>query len=213
MNSDLSSSHNDEHTTAATPDLSHHGWQSRYDQGKTGWDRGEPNDILLAWLATGALAPCRVLIPGCGRGHEVIKLAQLGFEVTAVDFAPSAVAHVKEQLERQGLKATVVHSDIFEIEPSHRFDAIYEQTCLCALSPTNWERYEARLADWLQPQGKLFALFMQSGKTNEPPYSCEIDSMKRLFSTERWHWLTEPTPLMHPSGMQELATILQRFLP
>ena len=29
------------------------------------------------------------------------------------------------------------------------FNAVYEQTCLCALDPDDWQAYETRLARWL----------------------------------------------------------------
>ncbi|MFN3194119.1 MAG: hypothetical protein ACE361_26660 [Aureliella sp.] len=51
------------------PDLSAAGWQQRYDDKQTGWDRGEPNPALLKWLESNALPPGRVFVPGCGRGH------------------------------------------------------------------------------------------------------------------------------------------------
>ena len=71
--------------------LSSADWQERYDIGKTGWDRGEPNPMLAHWLHSGELQPCQVLVPGCGRGHEVIALAEAKFDVTAIDFADTAV--------------------------------------------------------------------------------------------------------------------------
>jgi hypothetical protein len=70
-------------------------WQARYDQGQTGWDRGGASPTLLRWLAAGDLRPCRILVPGCGRGHEVVALAKAGFDVTGVDFAPAAVETVR----------------------------------------------------------------------------------------------------------------------
>lgn len=73
-------------------------WQARYDQEQTGWDRGNASPTLLRWLAAGDLRPCRILVPGCGRGHEVVALAKAGFDVTGVDFVPAAVAAVQSRL-------------------------------------------------------------------------------------------------------------------
>jgi len=39
------------------------------------------------------------------------------------------------------------------------FDAIYEQTCLCALYPDRWRQYADQLHRWLAPGGRLYALF------------------------------------------------------
>ena len=187
--------------------LSRTDWQARYDQGKTGWDRGQASPMLRQWLDSGTLQPCSILVPGCGRGHEVVALAESGFQVTAVDFADSAINSVHEQLARLGLQATIIQADVFMFQPAHRFDAIYEQTCLCAIDPGRWSDYEQRLSQWLLPQGRLFALFMQSDALQGPPFSCSLGAMQKLFS-HRWQWHTEPQRVDHPTGMHELACVL-----
>jgi len=54
-------------------------WDARFQSGETPWDRGDASPQLAAWLAAGTLAPCRILVPGCGSGHEVALLASAGF--------------------------------------------------------------------------------------------------------------------------------------
>ena len=56
-------------------------WEERYLSGRTAWDRGGVSPALRHWLASGALRAGRVLVPGCGRGHEVAALAREGFQV------------------------------------------------------------------------------------------------------------------------------------
>jgi methyl halide transferase len=210
MPKDLPESASEDNQTNANLDLTPSGWQARYEQGKTGWDRGRPNSILDYWLASKKLLPGRVLIPGCGRGHEVIRLAEEGFDVTALDFAPAAIRHLNQVLARRGLIANVIQADVLEYESEKSFDVIYEQTCLCALSPAHWLRYESKLHQWLKPNGQLLALFMQSGKRNEPPYSCELVEMQQLFPSSRWHWTGEPVRVDHPTGLHEVACCLSK---
>ena len=112
-------------------------WEQRFASGHTPWDRGEANPQLVAWLAAGALKPCRILIPGCGSGYEAAALAKAGFDVTALDYAPIAIERTRKLLDAQGLKAAVVEADALAWQPDRPFDAIYEQTCLCALYPTS----------------------------------------------------------------------------
>ena len=45
-------------------------WESRYQAGTTGWDRGKTSGNLLDWLESGNLTPCRILVPGCGNGSR-----------------------------------------------------------------------------------------------------------------------------------------------
>ena len=183
-------------------------WEGKYHRNETGWDRGSASPALATWLDE--LPPCRILIPGCGRGHEVIELARLGFEVTGIDIATPAIEHLKSELEREGLTATLIHADLFKTELPP-FDAIYEQTCLCAMPPARWPVYEQWLFNHLKPGGKLLALFMQTGTEGGPPFHCDIDEMRGIFLPERWRWpdsLGDAVP--HPSGRHEIACHLIR---
>lgn len=186
-------------------------WEARYQAGTTGWDRGGISPILTRWLDGGTLTPCRILVPGAGRGHEAVELARLGFDVTAVDIAPSAVRSLLRALKDQGLSAEVIEADILHWQPAEPAAAIYEQTCLCALDPTHWQDYADRLARWLEPGGRLFAAFMQTHKAGGPPYHCDPGDMRRLFVDDLWQWPDEPLrEVPHPNGLYELAVVLTR---
>lgn len=188
-------------------------WQQRYEAGNTGWDRGGPNPQLMTWLETEALAPCRVVVPGCGHGHEVVELAARGFEVTAIDIAATPTEHLKRVFETRDESAEIVVADALQYQPARPFDAIYEQTFLCAIAPELRARYVQQLAVWLKPGGQLFALFMQCADLGHPgpPFHCRLDEMQSLFSAPTWHWpATAPQRVDHPSGLHELATIIAR---
>jgi SAM-dependent methyltransferase len=193
-------------------------WDQRFAEGNTPWDRGAANPQLGLWLATRALEPCRILIPGCGAGYEAATLAAAGFEVTALDYSPEAVARTRKRLDAGGLKATIVEADALVWRPEKPFDAIYEQTCLCALYPDQWHAYADQLHRWLKPGGRLFALFVQflrpgaaDGQIQGPPYHCDINAMRALLPEPLWQWPKPPYPrTSHPAGLAELAVILPR---
>jgi SAM-dependent methyltransferase len=192
-------------------------WEQRFAAGETPWDRGEANPQLATWLAAGALQPGRILVPGCGSGYEVAALAKAGFEVTALDYASLAIGRTRKRLEGAGLKATLVEADALSWQPPRAFDAVYEQTCLCALYPDHWRDYADQLHRWLQPGGRLFALFVQwlrpeaaEGAVVGPPYHCDINAMRALFPQSRWSWPKPPYPrTTHPRGLAELAVVLE----
>ena len=193
-------------------------WDQRFAEGNTPWDRGESNPQLHAWLKAGALQPCRILIPGCGAGYEAATLAAAGFEVTALDYSPEAIARTRKLLDAQGLQATVIEADALSWQPGRPFDAVYEQTCLCALYPDQWRTYADQLYRWHRPGGTLFALFVQflrpdaaQGQIQGPPYHCDIHAMRALFPDPLWSWPKPPYPrTSHPRGLAELAVILAR---
>jgi len=193
-------------------------WQERFQASNTPWDRGAVNPQLDAWLASGALKPCRILVPGCGSGYEVAALASRDFDVTGLDYAPVAIERTRAQLAAAKQTATLVEADALAWQPALPFDAVYEQTCLCALYPDDWRGYADQLHDWIRPGGRLFALFAQllrpgaaEGAIQGPPYHCDINAMRALFPEPLWAWPKPPYPrTSHPLGLAELAAILER---
>jgi len=194
-------------------------WQTRFESGQTPWDRGQAHPQLKTWLSQGLLeAGERVVVPGCGSGHEVEWLAQAGIAVLGLDYAPAAVTSVRDRLAQAGLNAEVELADVLAWSPQQPLAQVYEQTCLCALHPDHWRAYADQLYAWLRPQGRLLALFMQAprdssaqGRIEGPPYHCDINAMRALFPAQRWDWPAPPyaaTP--HERGWHELAVVLTR---
>ena len=186
-------------------------WDARYQESHTPWDRGTSSPALLNWLDSGELAPCEILIPGCGRGHEVVELAKRGFDVTAIDLSTTAIEELKQTLDQAELQATLVASDFFQWQPNQKFAAIYEQTSLCALPPAQWPAYVQLLDHWLIDKGDLFALFMQTGKDGGPPWHCDLVTMQRLFKSPHWTWLSDQNQFVdHPSGLREMVAHIRK---
>ena len=154
------------------------------------------------------MAPCRILFPGAGRSLEPAALAASGFDVTVVDVAASAVA---VQQERLGARGRAIEADLLAWQADAPFDAIYDQTCLCALPPATWPAYAARLAAWLRPGGRFFVLLMQTGHEGGPPFDCPLPAMRALFDAAHWTWpATLPAPVPHGLGYPEQPAVLLR---
>ena len=68
-------------------------WESHYESNDLGWDLGQVAPPFVKLWQDKKLPLGKVLVPGCGRGHEVIFLADKGCEVTAVDFSQGAVTY------------------------------------------------------------------------------------------------------------------------
>jgi SAM-dependent methyltransferase len=194
-------------------------WQERFATRQTGWDRGAPGPQLVQWLDSGALQACRIVVPGCGAGWEVAELARRGFEVTALDYADAAVHKTQALLHQQGLRAEVLQADVLQFDPGGQFDAVYGQTCLCALHPDHWSAYAHNLHRWLAPGAKLWGLFMQmvrpaateEGRIQGPPYHCDINAVRALFTGRDWVWPAPPyIKVPHPQLSHELALVLTR---
>src|SRR6185436_510590 len=69
-------------------------WESRYRSGDMPWEKGAAHPALIAFLKSNPVHG-RVLVPGCGLGHDVRALAATADEVVGLDLAPSAVRVAK----------------------------------------------------------------------------------------------------------------------
>lgn len=196
-------------------------WQQRFVDQQTPWDRGAPGPQLARWLADGTLdAEMRIAVPGCGSGHEVLALARAGCDVIGLDYAPAAIERVRKRLADAGLAARTAEADVLAWQPDAPLDAVYEQTCLCALHPDQWSAYAAQLARWLRPGGRLALLAMQApragsaqGLIEGPPYHVDVNALRALFPAALWHWPKPPyVRVPHPAdaGWGELALVLER---
>ena len=204
-------------STTPGPDLAF--WQQRFAQQQTPWDRGAAGPRLAHWLADGSVAAGQsVAVPGCGSGHDVLALAQAGCRVTAIDYAEAALALTAERLSAANARADLVQADVLAWQPASALDAVYEQTCWCALYPDHWPAYAQQLHRWLRPGGRLLLLAMQclrpgaaQGLIEGPPYHLDIHMVRALLPASRWQWPAPPyAAVPHPSGWNELALVLTR---
>jgi SAM-dependent methyltransferase len=168
------------------PDISRPGfWEVAYQQDQTGWDLGQAAPPFVALLAgDDAPPPGRLLAPGCGRGHDALLFARHGFDVTGVDFAPSAVEAAMAAAREAGLPATFVEADLFTLGRRWPggFDYVAEHTCFCAIDPARRPEYVEVVRDLLRPGGELLAIFYAHGRPGGPPYTTSAAEIRALFA-------------------------------
>ena len=160
-------------------------WNGRYLEKNTGWDLGKVAPPFVHLVESRALVPySSILIPGAGRGWEALYLAELGFAVTCVDFAPEAVAEGRALAERHGVRVSYVEEDLFRLSPEHygRFDYLLEQTCFCAIDPDRRREYREMAARMVRPGGELVGLFYVHGREGGPPWTTTSEEVRDLFS-------------------------------
>jgi SAM-dependent methyltransferase len=154
-------------------------WNQRYASGETPWVLHEIPATLRSFLKR-TRRKGRVLIPGCGTDHGVIKVfADAGFEVTAIDFSPVALAETKKGLGN--FNGKIMRADFFKSDFGRRFDLVYERTFLCAMHPRRWARYAKRVAELLRPGGKLIGIFFYGTEPEPPPYPINKPQAAEIF--------------------------------
>jgi SAM-dependent methyltransferase len=152
-------------------------WDTRYSSHVTPWDAGRvPDD--LARFAAAYPGERRVLIPGCGSAHEARYLAEQGWSVTAIDFSGPAVASARRTLG--AFAGVAVQADFFRFDDGAPWPVLYERAFLCALPPSVWSDYAARMAELLAAGGLLAGYFFFDDVRRGPPFGCarpELDAL------------------------------------
>ena len=154
-------------------------WNVRYSSAVTPWAAEGVQDALRAFAAS-QHAPRRVLIPGCGSGHEAGFLLDRGWDVLAIDFSNAAIAEARAAL---GDRADVLReADFFELDGDDEpFDVIYERAFLCALPPRTWPAYAARVARLVRPGGVLAGFFFLTETASGPPFGTSQTALAELL--------------------------------
>jgi methyl halide transferase len=158
-------------------------WNLRYIEGDTPWDKGGAHPALDAAIARGALSG-RVLVPGCGTGHDVRVLASGGLDVMGLDIAPLALEKARAHAPAGGEQ--YLSGDLFALSAdlANSFDGVFEHTCFCAIDPARRAEYVSAVASALKPGGRLLAVFFLDPENdgNGPPFGCARDELDRLFA-------------------------------
>jgi SAM-dependent methyltransferase len=159
-------------------------WEARYTAGDTPWDKGTAHPGLIRWLAGHSLTG-RILVPGCGSGHDVRAIAASGnAEVLGFDIAPSALDLAKK-FPPSGYEKYILGDFLAGEATAHGpFDAIFEHTCFCAIHPSRRTDYVRAASAALKPGGLFLAVFFRNPENpdpHSPPFACGMDEVDSLF--------------------------------
>ncbi|KAL4930783.1 putative thiol methyltransferase [Aspergillus undulatus] len=207
----------------------HTGWEALWakDDITLPWDKHDPNPTLEEVLTTkraiiggplldldadaGADAPPRrkkALVPGCGRGVDVLLLASFGYDAYGLEYSESALDLCKkeEEIASSGQKypvrdadvgwgsVTWIKGDFFENDwveklgiEGGKFDFIYDYTFFCAFPSTMRPAWALRHSQLLapSPQGNLVCLEFPRHKDplqHGPPYSAPSEAYMEHLS-------------------------------
>ncbi len=132
------------------------------------WDDRRANPLLVAWLDRHA-APrlgARALDVGCGTGDNAGELASRGWDVTAFDVAPTAVAVAAVRFP----EVTCEVASALDPPPAWRgaFDLVVEIYTLQVLPPAERARAAQALAGLVVPGGTLLVI-ARAREVDDPP--------------------------------------------
>lgn len=159
-------------------------WEQAYRDEKTPWDKGEAAPPLREYLREHEVTG-KVLVPGCGTGHDVRLLATQGAEVTGLDIAPGAIR--KAEAHPRANHETYRLANLLRLPEDlvGAFDFVFEHTCLCALEPAQREDYACAVHRALKPTGQLLGIFyceVEDYDGSGPPHPISPGDIDALFA-------------------------------
>jgi methyl halide transferase len=200
-------------------------WQRRYEKGEDRWELGAAAPPLAAAIRDYAMSSegkavktnGRAIVPGCGRGHEVFLLAELGFTAVGVDFADIAIADAIAGAKVRNLPATFVQADWmicgYGDGWAAHFQLLIEHTCFCAINPTQRADYVKSAARVLATGGLLLGLLWDCGREGGPPFTVSPDEMRHYFALENGFAIErlEPAQSSLPQRAGEWLMVARRL--
>lgn len=187
----------------------------------TRFDRSGPSPALVDALERRAVlpgrlgggdggAPLRALVPGCGRGYDVVLLGKSGLftgGVTGLDVAPTGAAAAAAHVAAAGVPAGVgvECADFFSYEGvPGGYDLIYDYTFFCALPLDLRPAWAATMARLLSPRGELVTLIypIDATRTGGPPFASSREALAAVLEPAGVCTCIEyrplPSELCHP---------------
>lgn len=196
-------------------------WDQRYREGSDRWELGKPAPPLATFLRTDSRAPQpkgRVLVPGCGRGHEAALLADLGYEVIGLDFSSEAiqraqVLHGTDRAALRWLQANLFDEVVLQEAgiSAGSLQGVLEHTCFCAIDPAQREAYLNTVARLLAPVDWLVGLFWCHPRPDGPPWGSDPALLAQQVAAAGFHkQLWEPAQGSAPERDNEWLGLWRR---
>ncbi len=134
-------------------------WDRAYRDGRhPPWNSGMAAPDLREAVEKGHIKPCRVVVLGCGSGANSIYLAQKGFDVTAIDVAPTALSIAESDAEKAGVKVRWLLADVLALPKFEPFDLIFDRGCYHNVRYVDANGFVESLDRLSRPGTKFFVL-------------------------------------------------------
>lgn len=168
------------------------------------WNLNSPHPFLATTLPQLKIPKSKILVLGCGYGHDAAFLAKAGHFVTAVDFSPQAIEGAKKLYgDIQNLKFERHDAFLLPAHFENAFDIVFEHTFFCAIDPGKRNEIIKIWKNCLVETGHILGLFFVHHSYNAPPFGAtEWELRERLKSRfqflywSRWRQTSARTTTM-----------------
>jgi SAM-dependent methyltransferase len=131
------------------------------------WDSGIPAPELVRFIA--GKRPGNALDIGCGTGTNLLYLAQHGWQVSGIDFAPLAIEKAKRKLGDH--PKTLLVGDVTKLAGlalPGPYDLALDMGCFHSLADNGRWGYVKGLEKWLKTEGVLLLYAFQPSEDYGP---------------------------------------------
>jgi SAM-dependent methyltransferase len=130
------------------------------DLARVPWNLEEPTRLLVEFVESGAISPCRAVDLGCGAGNYAVWLAAKGFQVTGLDLSTNALRHARRLADRAGVDCRFVPADLCgEVSGMDGdFDFAYDWEVLHYVFPEDRETYVRNVHRMLRPGARYLSV-------------------------------------------------------
>lgn len=172
-----------------------------------------PHSEVVA--ACAQIAPGRALDMGCSNGRNALYLAQLGFDVTAVDHNPNAIAMLQNIANQEGLQH--IQADVYDINQAAlpgSYDFIACTVTLMFLDPARVPDVLADMQRCTHPGGHNLIVAAMDTAAHPCPvnFPFTLDAGELSAAYDGWELLkyNEDLGTMHSGAQLQFATLLAR---
>lgn len=172
-------------------------WEHRWNEGSTGWHINQVHPYLQQYHSLfKKSSPLSLLVPLCGKSHDLVWLLQKGFSVTGIEYVQKASEQFFSQvlnveMPKSLLKNKMLHyqyqsldyvvGDFFDFISDTLFDFIYDRAALIALEPNLRIKYVQKQSTLLKDNGKIFLITFECDYGIGPPFSVSIEDIIKLY--------------------------------
>jgi thiopurine S-methyltransferase len=157
-------------------------WSSRYREGRTRWDLGEPSPPLSDYFDQLKDKNIKILIPGAGNAYEAEYLHKLGFNnVYVLDWAKEPFENLKKRYP-DFPEEYLLNENFFEHKGE--YDMVVEYVFFCAIPPVMRKEYAKKVHELLKPAGKFVAVLFDDPLEgiDGPPFGGSKEEYEKYFS-------------------------------
>lgn len=172
-------------------------WLERWEKGRIGFHRADPNPRLVEHHERVLGPTIRVLVPLCGKSADLEWLVTQGHEVVGIELSEIAARDFfaerklsPQRTERSDFieyrhgALSIFVGDFFRATPelTGYCDGVYDRAALIALPEELRVRYTQHLPTLLAPKARILLVTLHYDAVGGPPFDVSPAEVQRLYA-------------------------------